>query len=326
MIVVTGAAGFIGSNVVASLNERGVEDILVCDRLGSDGRWRNLRDRAVAAFVTPEALFERLRGRGDVEHVIHLGAISSTLETDADRVMAENYHFSLRLIDWCTEAAVPIVYASSAATYGDGAQGFDDDPALAALRRLRPLNLYAWSKHHLDLAVARRRETGASLPPRCIGLKFFNVFGPNEYHKGAMASLVTQIHPRVRAGETVTLFASHRPDVPDGGQRRDFVPVAYAVEILLWLMAGPVHQGLFNVGTGRARSFADLARAVFAAEDRPEAIAYQAMPETLREVYQYATEASTGRLRAAGWTGQAPALEDSVRDYVASYLRPLRYR
>ncbi len=326
MIVVTGAAGFIGSNVVASLNQRGVEDIIVCDRLGSDGRWRNLRDRAVAAFVAPEALFERLHGRGDIEQVIHLGAIASTLETDADRMMAENYHFSLRLIDWCTEAAVPIVYASSAATYGDGAQGFDDDPALAALRRLRPLNLYAWSKHQLDLLVARRRETGAPLPPRCIGVKFFNVFGPNEYHKGTMASLVTQIYPRVRAGETVSLFASHRPDIPDGGQRRDFVPVAYAVDILLWLMAGPVCQGLFNVGTGHARSFADLAQAVFAAEDRLAAIAYHPMPEGLREVYQYVTEASTERLRAAGWSGQAPVLEDSVHDYVASYLRPLRYR
>ena len=326
MIVVTGAAGFIGSNVVATLNERGIEDILVCDRLGSDGRWRNLRDRAVAAFAAPEDLFEQLRGRGDVEQVIHLGAVSSTLETDADRMMAENYHFSLRLIDWCTAAAVPIVYASSAATYGDGAQGFDDDPGLAALRRLRPLNLYAWSKHQLDLAVAHRRETGVPLPPRCIGLKFFNVFGPNEYHKGAMASLVTQMHPRVRAGETVTLFASHRPDIPDGGQRRDFVPVAYAAEILLWLMDGPVRQGLFNVGTGRARSFADLARAVFAAEGRPEVIAYRPMPETLREAYQSLTEASTERLRAAGWQGQAPALEESVRDYVVSYLRPHRYR
>ncbi|MCF4129623.1 ADP-glyceromanno-heptose 6-epimerase [Methylobacterium sp. SyP6R] len=326
MIVVTGAAGFIGSNVVASLNERGIEDVLVCDRLGSDGRWRNLRDRAVAAFVAPEELFERLRGRRDIEQVIHLGAVASTLETDADRVMAENYHFSLRLIDWCTEAAVPIVYASSAATYGDGAQGFDDDPALAALRRLRPLNLYAWSKHQLDLAMARRRETGAPLPPRCIGLKFFNVFGPNEYHKGAMASLVTQVHPQVRAGETISLFASHRPTIPDGGQRRDFVPVAYAVDVLLWLMEGPVRQGLFNVGTGRARSFADLARAVFAAEGKREAIAYRPMPEALRDVYQYVTEASTGRLRAAGWSGQAPTLEDSVSDYVASYLRPLRYR
>jgi ADP-L-glycero-D-manno-heptose 6-epimerase len=326
MIVVTGAAGFIGSNVVASLNARGVEDILVCDRLGSDGRWRNLRDRAVAGFAAPEDLFERLRGRGDVEQVIHLGAVSSTLETDADLVMRENYAFSLRLIDWCTAAAVPIVYASSAATYGDGAQGFDDDPALAALRCLRPLNLYAWSKHQLDLVVARRREAGDPLPPRCIGLKFFNVFGPNEYHKGAMASLVTQMHPRVRAGETVALFASHRPDLPDGGQRRDFVPVSYAVDVLLWLMDGPVRQGLFNVGTGRARSFADLARAVFAAEGRPEAIAYRPMPEALRETYQYVTEARTGRLRAAGWTGRAPDLEDSVRDYVADYLRPLRYR
>lgn len=320
MIVVTGAAGFIGSNIVAALNDRGTDDILVCDRLGSDGRWQNLRKRMFTDFAQPEDLLARLDGRRDVAAILHMGAISSTTATDGDEVMRENYSFTLALVDWCTTNGVPIVYASSAATYGDGEDGFDDDWSLAALRTLRPLNLYGWSKHQTDLAVVQRWETGRPVPPKCIGLKFFNVFGQNEYHKGDMQSVVCKMTPVARAGEAVTLFKSHRTGIPDGGQKRDFIDVDDVVKVVLWCLHSPVERGIFNVGTGTARSFADLARATFAAVQRAPDITYVPMPEALRGRYQYFTEARTERLRAAGYDEPFATLEDGVARYVRDYL------
>lgn len=320
MIVVTGAAGFIGSNIVAALNERGVDDILVCDRLGSDGRWQNLRKRMFTDFVQPEELLTRLSARPDISAVIHMGAISATTAVDGDEVIRENYTFTLRLIDWCTERRVPIVYASSAATYGGGEGGFDDDWSLAALRRLRPLNLYGWSKHQTDLAIVERFETGKPVPPKCVGLKFFNVFGQNEYHKGGMQSVVAKITPAVRSGETVTLFKSHRAGIPDGGQKRDFIYVDDVVNVVLWFLDGPVERGIFNVGTGTARSFSDLARATFSAVQRAPDITYMPMPEALQGRYQYFTQACTERLRAAGCDITFATLEDGVARYVQDYL------
>lgn len=320
MIVVTGAAGFIGSNIVAELNDRGVDDILVCDRLGSDGRWQNLRKRMFTEFAQPEELLTRLAARQDVSAIIHMGAISTTTATDGDEVMRNNYTFTLRLIDWCTERQVPIVYASSAATYGDGEDGFDDDWSLAALRRLRPLNLYGWSKHQTDLATIERHEAGKPLPPKCVGLKFFNVFGQNEYHKGDMQSVVAKMTPAARLGETVRLFKSHRPGIPDGGQRRDFIYVDDVVKVVLWILYGPVQRGIFNVGTGLARSFADLAAATFSAVQRAPKITYMPMPEALRGRYQYFTQARTDRLRAAGCDIAFATLEEGIATYVQDYL------
>ncbi len=320
MIVVTGAAGFIGSNIVAALNERGTDDILICDRLGHDGRWQNLRKRMFTDFAQPEELLSRLAGRRDVSAVLHMGAISSTTATDGDEVMRDNYIFTLRLVDWCTEHRVPIVYASSAATYGDGEDGFDDDWSLSALRRLRPLNLYGWSKHQTDLALIERFEAGKPVPPKCIGLKFFNVFGQNEYHKGDMQSVVAKMTPVARTGGTVELFKSHRPGIPDGGQKRDFIDVNDVVRVVLWCLDSQVERGIFNLGTGAARSFADLAYATFAAVQRAPAIAYVPMPEALQGRYQYFTEARMERLRDAGCDIAFAALEDSVARYVRDYL------
>lgn len=326
MIVVTGAAGFIGSNVVAALNERGRSDLAVCDRLGTDDRWLNLRKRMFREFVFPEELMDFLTGRQDVEAVIHMGANSSTTASDGDEIMRSNFRFSLALLDWCAARGVPLVYASSAATYGDGAQGFVDGLALDGLRALRPLNLYGWSKHQFDLVFAERVALGLPLPPRCVGLKFFNVFGQNEYHKGDMMSVVARNHEVVANGGTVKLFKSHRADYPDGGQKRDFIYVDDVVDVVLWcLEKGPRH-GLYNVGTGRAATFRELIEALFAAAGRPPAISYFPMPEGLRERYQYFTEASTTALREAGYARPFTPVKEGVASYVRYLAGADRYR
>ncbi|HEY2875535.1 MAG TPA: ADP-glyceromanno-heptose 6-epimerase, partial [Reyranella sp.] len=298
MIVVTGAAGFIGSNVVAALNERGHTDVAVCDWLGQDQRWMNLRKRMFRHFVFPEDLMGFLDEAKEVEAIIHMGANSATTATDGDSVVRTNLQFSLKLLDWCTENGVPLVYASSAATYGDGNEGFDDGLSLASLRRLRPLNLYGWSKHQFDLIVAERAEFGLALPPKCVGLKFFNVFGQNEYHKGDMMSVLAKNYDTVAAGGEVKLFKSHRNDYVDGGQKRDFVYVDDVVEVILWALEQGPRTGLFNVGTGQATPFKDLIEALFAAASREPRIAYIPMPETLRGKYQYFTEAPLANLHA----------------------------
>jgi len=326
MLLVTGAAGFIGSNVVASLNDAGRADIAVNDTLGSDGKWRNLAGRQFADFVPPADLLRWLEGR-KLEAVLHLGAISSTTATDADAVMETNFRLSLRLFDWCAATRTPFIYASSAATYGDGDQGFSDDWSLAALKRLKPKNLYGWSKHVFDLAVAARATRNGPVPPQWVGLKFFNVFGANEYHKGEMMSLVAKRFDEAKAGKTIKLFKSHRAGIADGEQKRDFISVDDAVAVLRWLMDNPAISGIFNVGTGKARSFRDLMTAMFAALGRPPAIEYVDMPVSIRDSYQYFTQAETGNLRRAGYNAEFTALEDAVRGYVTSYLdRADRYR
>src|SRR5437660_5877518 len=267
MLLVTGGAGFIGSNVVAALNDAGRSDVTVCDLLGHDGKWRNLAKRQLADVVPPAELNEWLKGR-KLDAIIHLGAISETTATDGDLVIETNFRLSLRLLEWCTATHTRFIYASSAATYGDGAEGFDDDWAPPALRRLKPLNLYAWSKHLFDLAVADRAAKGASLPPQWAGLKFFNVFGPNEYHKGEMMSLLAKRFDDARSGRAIRLFKSHRDGIADGEQKRDFIYVDDAIAVLRWLIDRPAVSGIFNVGTGRARRFRDLVSAMFAGAGR----------------------------------------------------------
>jgi ADP-L-glycero-D-manno-heptose 6-epimerase len=318
MIIVTGAAGFIGSNIVAALNERGRDDIVVCDWLGQDLRWQNLRKRMFRDFVFPGDLMEYLsRARPDA--IIHMGANSSTTTTDGDELMRVNAKFTLALIDHCAEAGVPLIYASSAATYGEGENGFVDDGSLKALKLLRPLNLYGWSKHLIDQIVAERIEKGLPLPPKCIGLKFFNVYGQNEYHKGGMISVVGKNYENVAQGGGVDLFKSHRAGIEDGGQRRDFISVDDVVAVTLWFLDhGPAH-GLFNVGTGVAASFRELVEALFAAVGRPPNIRYVPMPEHLRERYQYYTCASTENLRSAGYAAPFANVAEGVARY-ADYL------
>ena len=326
MFLVTGGAGFIGSNVVASLNEVGGDDVAVNDLLGSDDKWRNLQKRRLADVVPPADLFDWLDGRR-LDAVIHMGAISDTTARDGDALIENNFRLSLRLLDWCTETRTPLIYASSAATYGDGAQGFVDDNAPAALARLRPMNLYGWSKHLFDLAVIDRAQKGARLPPQWVGLKFFNVFGPNEYHKGEMRSLVAKRFDDAKAGKPIVLFKSHRAGIADGEQRRDFIYVDDAVAVVRWLIDTPKVCGIFNVGTGKAGSFRDLITAMLAALGRAPDIEYVDMPPSIRDSYQYFTQASVENLRRAGYNAGFTPLADAVKRYVQSYLdTPDSYR
>jgi ADP-L-glycero-D-manno-heptose 6-epimerase len=326
MLLVTGGAGFIGSNVVAALNEAGRADVVVCDVLGHDGKWRNLARRQLADIVPPAELPDWLKGRR-LDAVIHLGAISETTATDGDLVIETNFRLSTRLLDWCTANKTPFIYASSAATYGDGAQGFRDDPSIAALKTLRPMNLYGWSKHLFDLALAERAARGDKLPPQWAGLKFFNVFGPNEYHKGAMMSVLARRFDDIRSGQPVALFKSHRDGIADGEQRRDFIYVDDTVRVMMWLLATPSVSGIFNVGTGNARSFKDLMLAAYAALGTRPNIRYVDMPEAIRGSYQYFTQSDVERLQDAGYNGGFTALEDAVAAYVRNYLdRTDRFR
>jgi ADP-L-glycero-D-manno-heptose 6-epimerase len=326
MLLVTGGAGFIGSNVVASLNEAGRTDIVVNDFLGSDGRWHNLGKRQLADFVPPPELPQWLDGR-KLDAVVHLGAISSTTATDGDALIETNFRLSLRLLEWCASTRTPFIYASSAATYGDGSDGFADDYSPAALKRLKPMNLYGWSKHLFDQAVIERAARKGKLPPQWAGLKFFNVFGPNEYHKGEMMSLVAKRFDEARSGKPVRLFKSHRAGVVDGEQKRDFIYVDDAVAVVRWLLDTPTVSGIFNVGTGEARSFRDLITAMFAALGREPAIEYIDMPLSIRDSYQYFTQAKTENLRRAGYNAHFTTLEEAVRRYVTAYLdRADRYR
>jgi ADP-L-glycero-D-manno-heptose 6-epimerase len=319
MLLVTGGAGFIGSNVVADLNEAGRSDVAISDVLGSDDKWRNLARRQVADFVPPTDLRQWLEGR-KLEAVIHLGAISSTTARDGDEVIENNFRLSLHLLDWCTATRTPFIYASSAATYGDGQEGYSDDWTEGTLKRLKPMNLYGWSKQLFDLAVVERVRRGDKLPPQWAGLKFFNVFGPNEYHKGTMASVLARRFDDVKHGRVVQLFKSHRDGVSDGDQRRDFIYVDDVVRVVMWLLATPDVSGLFNVGTGKARSFRDLMLAAYAALGNKPNIEYIDMPESIRGSYQYFTEARVDRLHGAGYNGGFTALEDAVGLYVKGFL------
>jgi ADP-L-glycero-D-manno-heptose 6-epimerase len=321
MIVVTGGAGFIGSNLLAALEARGVPELVVCDRLGSGDKWRNIAKRELADIVPPEDLTAFLDGNAaEVEAIFHLGAVSATTETDADLVVRQNVRLSLDLWQWCSGHGTRLIYASSAAVYGDGGQGFDDNGSCPALAGLRPLNAYGWSKLVVDRRVARLVERAGPAPPQWAGLRFFNVYGPNEYHKGGQRSVAVQVFEQAAERGCATLFKSHRPDVPDGGQRRDFVWVDDAVAVMLWLYDHPAVSGLFNVGSGKARSFADLARAVFAARGEVPRITYIDTPATIRDKYQYFTQARMDRLRAAGYDRPATELEDGIAAYVRDYL------
>ncbi len=321
MIIVTGGAGFIGSNLIAGLERAGRRELVVCDRLGSDDKWRNIAGRELADIVAPDRLLDVLHGAGGrVASVVHLGAISATTETDADLVIDTNFRLSVELWSWCAASGVPLIYASSAATYGDGTLGFDDDFSPEALARLRPLNPYGWSKHLFDRWVARRVASDAPAPPQWVGLKFFNVYGPNEYHKGSQQSVAAHVYRQAAGFEPALLFRSHRPDYPDGGQMRDFVWVGDCVAVMLWLLDHPEVSGLFNLGTGRARSFAELAAAVFRAMGQAPRIAFRDTPLALRERYQYFTEARMDRLRQAGYGAAFTTLEDGIARYVTDHL------
>ncbi len=322
MIVVTGGAGFIGSNLVAGLEERGLGDIVISDTLGSADKWRNIAKREIRDVVHPSRLFDYLDTHADeIEVIYHLGAISSTTENDADLIIDTNFVLSRRLWKWCWKHKKRFIYASSAATYGDGHHGFKDEESIDGIKHFMPLNPYGWSKHVFDRRIARVVETKSEpLPTQWAGLKFFNVYGPNEYHKGDQMSVVCKLFPQVQAGAAARLFKSHHPDYQDGGQLRDFVWVGDCVDVMLWLYDNPNVNGLFNVGSGKARSFKDLAEATFKATGKAPKITYTDMPEGLRDKYQYYTQADVSKIRQAGYTKPFTELEEGIGKYVKDYL------
>ncbi len=323
MIVITGGAGFIGSNLVAALEAQGEENLVVCDVLGSSDKWRNLAKRGLRDFVHPDVLFDYLEtNKKEVTAIFHMGAISSTTEKDADLIMKNNFILTRDLWRWCGANKVRFIYASSAATYGDGEQGFKDDDTIDFLGGLRPLNPYGWSKHLFDRSVADiiHRTRSEATPPQWAGLKFFNVYGPNEYHKGDQMSVICKLYPQVAAGAAARLFKSYHPSYGDGGQLRDFVYVDDCVSVMLWLYQNPKVSGLFNVGTGKARSFKDLALATFSAAEMEPKINFTEMPEDLKGKYQYHTQADMSKLRAAGYTAPFIELEEGVRQYVQHFM------
>ncbi len=317
MILVTGGAGFIGSNLHAALARRGISCVLA-DRLGREGKWRNLAHHPPHRLIPPDQVAEFLQSRPRLDAVIHLGAISDTTATDGDEVWATNVELPWRLWEWCSAASVRFIYASSASTYGDGTNGFDDDPRV--LPQLRPLNLYGWSKHAFDCRVAAARAAGEPAPPQWAGLKFFNVYGPNEYHKEGMISVVKRKHDEIAAGAPARLFRSVRPGVADGEQKRDFIWAGDVVDVMLWLLEHPEVNGIYNVGTGLARSYLDVVHAIFAALGKEPRVEFIDMPPALRGHYQSFTEARMDRLRNAGYPGQFTPLEDGVRRYVQTHL------
>jgi ADP-L-glycero-D-manno-heptose 6-epimerase len=317
MILITGGAGFIGSYLQAELFARGHETVVV-DWLGSHGKWRNLAPHPPAVLIHPQALEAYLASKPTIDMVFHLGAISETTTTDGDLVWETNVALSTRLWHWCAAHDVRLVYASSAATYGMGASGFDDD--VASLASLEPLNLYGWSKHVFDLHVQALLRSAGPRPRQWAGLKFFNVYGPNEYHKGKMIYVVKLKYDEIAVDHVPTLFRSDRDGVADGEQRRDFIWVGDVVDVMLWLLEHPDVNGLYNLGTGTSRSYLDLAYAVCDAAGAPRRVQFIDMPESLRGQYQSFTEARMERLRAAGYSTPFTTLEEGVRRYVQDFL------
>ncbi|MGO9006550.1 MAG: ADP-glyceromanno-heptose 6-epimerase [Beijerinckiaceae bacterium] len=315
-ILVTGGCGFVGSNIAARLARDG-HHLTICDWFGDTEKWRNIAAIPAANVILPDGL-TALLANSSFDLVIHMGAISATTERDVDLIVRTNIVLSRQLLDYCTERGARFIYASSAATYGDGESGFDDDED--CLSSLKPLNAYGWSKNVFDQVVMERRKFGQALPPQWVGLKLFNVFGPREYHKGDMRSVVLKIFEQIHAKKPVTLFKSYRAGIPHGGQQRDFIYVRDVVDVIAWFIRNPAVSGIFNLGTGQARSFLDLGRAVFAALERRPKITFVAMPITIRPRYQYFTEANMGRLRQAGYVERFTSLEEGVHDYVTQYL------
>lgn len=314
MIIVTGGAGFIGSCVVRTLNDAGIGDIVVVDDIASTDKWMNLRNKRYLKYVHKTRLLAELYSYEDVTAVVHMGACSATTERDFDYLWDNNLEFTKALWNFCADRQISFIYASSAATYGDGALGFDDK---MDIDRLLPLNGYGYSKQLFDQWVRHQAER---FPAQHVGLKFFNVYGPNEYYKGSMASMIFHGFNQIRADGEIRLFKSCNLEYGDGGQLRDFVYVKDVCAVILWLLEHRDVSGLFNVGTGRAQSFRELAEATFHALRLEPNIRYIDMPEQLRNKYQYYTRAEMQKLREVGYTQPFKDLEAGARDYVQGYL------
>jgi ADP-L-glycero-D-manno-heptose 6-epimerase len=314
IIIVTGGAGFIGSCLVRMLNDRGIERIIVVDDIGCTDKWRNLINKTYLEYIHKDRFLEQLPTfAGKVSYILHMGACSDTTEKDFDYLYANNFEYTKALWHFCASEGIRFLYASSAATYGDGSHSFDDT---SDIRDLRPLNGYGYSKLLFDLWAEKQEKT----PAQHVGLKFFNVYGPNEYCKGNMASVVFHAFNKIKASGKMELFKSHRPDYLDGEQKRDFIYVKDICKVISFLMDHPEINGLYNLGTGKARTFSDLAGCTFEAMGIPHNIGFIDMPETLREKYQYFTEAGMDKLRKASYKEPFYTLEEGITDYVRSFL------
>ncbi len=313
MIIVTGGAGFIGSNIVARLNSEDIEDIIIVDNLGETEKWKNLRGKFFSDYIHKSQFLNEIEKYRCVDAIIHMGACSSTTEKNADYLMQNNYKFSKALLEFSIKNNIKFIYASSAATYGDGSQGYSDSYEI--FKKLKPLNMYGFSKHIFDLYVLKNYPSLKNI----VGLKFFNVFGPNEYHKGDMKSVVAKAFKQIKETGFVKLFKSYRPDYEDGKQKRDFVYVKDVSNIVLWFLKNDVF-GIFNVGSGVASTWIDLIEPVFKAMNKEPNIKFIDMPESIREKYQYFTKADISKLRNAGYKMPMTPLKDAVSDYVKNYL------
>jgi len=313
MIIVTGGAGFIGSALVKKLNDEGYEDIIIVDNLGSGEKWKNLLNLKFVEYIHKENFFKKLDNLRDIRAIFHLGACSSTTEADADYLYNNNFIYSRRLAEFAIRKNIRFIYASSAATYGAGEQSYSDADEMSA--QLRPLNKYGWSKLLMDRWVLQNE-----LQNKICGLKFFNVFGPNEYHKGAMKSMVYKAFYQIKETGKVKLFRSNHPDFTDGGQMRDFIYVKDIVDVIYWLFENKNINGIFNVGTGIAHTWKEMMQAVFDAMNISENIEYIEMPEILKNSYQNYTCAVMDKLQETGYPINFLSLEDSVQDYVVNYL------
>jgi ADP-L-glycero-D-manno-heptose 6-epimerase len=321
MIIVTGGAGFIGSAIVAGLNAKGVTDVLIIDILGSDEKWKNLRNLSFTDYLAADSFLEIITAGKfalPVEAVLHLGACSSTTETDASFLIKNNFEYSKAVAAFALDKKARLIYASSAATYGDGSKGFSDDES--NLRELQPLNMYGFSKQMFDL-WAQNNE----MLKKIVGLKYFNVFGPNEYHKADMRSFVLKGFEQIKQTGKVRLFKSHNPDYADGRQKRDFLYIKDAVDMTLFFLDNKKPCGIFNIGAGQARTWLDLANALFAAMGKQPNIEFIDTPPQIRDKYQYFTQADITKLRKAGCKKEITPLEDSVKDYVQNYLQKDNY-
>ncbi|MFW5501000.1 MULTISPECIES: ADP-glyceromanno-heptose 6-epimerase [unclassified Maridesulfovibrio] len=316
MYIVTGGAGFIGSAMVWKLNQMGIDDILIVDNLAKTDKWKNLVNLRYEDYIHRDQFFKFILEGDDpfkTDAVIHMGACSSTTEQDADFLMENNYRYTQMLCRFCLQHDVRFINASSAATYGDGQFGFDDDHA--GIDRLKPMNMYGYSKQLFDLWAKR-----GGVLDKLVSLKFFNVFGPNEYHKDDMKSVICKAFNQIGETGEMKLFKSYKPEYPHGGQKRDFVYIKDCVDVMWWFLQNPQANGIFNIGTGQAREWNELARSVFAAMDVEPNISYIEMPETIRDKYQYFTQANMSKLVEAGYDKPFTSLEDAAKDYVQNYL------
>lgn len=316
LAVVTGGAGFIGSNLVEEMGRRG-QLAVVIDDFAVPEKWNNVRHPNIHELVNWTEAFDWMDRHSDrVSSIFHLGAVSSTTASDLSLLLKKNIHFSNTMWDWCAAHGKPLVYASSAATYGDGSLGFSDATALDALEKLVPLNPYGWSKHIVDLRILRSVAAGAKQPPAWYGVKFFNVYGPREHHKGDMRSVALKLYEKVKAGGQIELFRSNRPDFADGMQLRDFIHVGDSIDVMLWLMMNRPPSGIYNIGTGRAEAFLEIAKAIIAETGSPGEVRFIDMPEAIRDRYQYFTQADMRKLQSVGYDAPFRTVGEGVADYV----------